>query len=777
MRSGLHPNPDQENAFASVPDIPPLAAQVRAIFEAGFLRLLQDLFVQIDDELFKLSDKADSSELQALYFDAMRQVRREQSSILACCLREVLDADERFWSPAEDPSAQPAAMAPGDSTARDLTLLENDALEIELAVTNAAQKANLQFQDTLGQLELRLAALKGDHTGSPSPHPFTPEALCHAFSASLAGLPVDIQVTLLILKLFDRHVMCKMGTTYRHMDDLLAEHGVLPDASLALKRNTSAMQNQDPPVPGPRRTEDGDDDQLSELLQLLSLWKHRRGTSANQPNAQAGGKHFDAGEVVSALSLLQHNACALASDEYAPGTQVPLLKQSLVDQLARFLPEGERRHLGQFEEDVIDMVSMIFDFILEDCNLPDPVKALIARLQIPVVKVAIIERSFLAKKTHPLRLLLNALAHAGVGLDPGDRKDQAVLKKIEEVVYRILTEFDEDTRLFAVLLEDFSAFVERECKGVTAMEERTRQAAVSQERLALAKRAAAVEITARVERGTLPPALVSLLLNAWKDVLVIAYLRREKDPADWNEAISIMDQLIAWAGSREPMVRGPDAVAGEPEIIRAVRDRLENIAFDPVQLHAFLKDVELWHLSRQKPGAPSDTDSKDQTDGPRSRAGTGAGTAALELGEIEEILIQGVEGAPLGTSPPQTVDERFIEQARNLRAGDWVEFCDSPALPFRAKLLLKSQFTSRYVFVTRRGMKLREIGLHELASGLATDTIRLIAGANEPLLDRAIDAVVDTLGRPTEQQDATGTPTAETQGLPDTPITSLHPAP
>ncbi|UZR27657.1 DUF1631 domain-containing protein [Methylococcus mesophilus] len=754
MRSGLHPDPDHEHPAADLTDIPPLAAQLRTIFEAGFGQLLQDLYAQIDDELFKLSDKADSSALQALYFDAMRQVRRDKTTMLACCLREVLDGDERFWNPAEDPSAPPPAMTPGDPAARGLVLLENDALEIELAVTNAAQKTAFLFHDALGQLELRLAALRAHPAGSLPTHPFAPEALCHAFTASLSGLPVDIRVTLLILKLFDRHVLCKMGPTYRRMNDLLAEHGVLPDASLAPKTKISAMPNQDSTPSGPCSTEQDDEDQLNDLLQLLSLWKRRIGTSPSLSNAQADGKHFDAGEIVNALSLLQQNTRALASDECDTGARIPLPKQSLVDQLAKLLPDGERRRLGQFEEDVIDMVSMIFDFILEDRNLPDPVKALIARLQIPVVKVAIIERSFLAKKTHPLRLLLNALAQAGVGLDSGDKKDLVVLKKIEEVVYRILTEFDEDTRLFAVLLEDFSAFVEHECKGVTTMEERTRQAAVSQERLALAKRAAAVEITARVERQPLPPALVSLLLNAWKDVLVIAYLRREKEPGDWAEAIAIMDRLIAWADSHDATLPQADAGEDEPEVIRSIRDQLDNIAFDPVQMHAFLKDIELWRITRQKLGALPGANLTNQPGGHRGLTGAGAETATLELGDIEEILIHSLEGSQLDPSPPQTVDESFIEQARNLRAGDWVEFCDSPALPFRAKLLLKSQFTSRYVFVNRRGMKLREIGLHELAAGLASNTIRLIAGANEPLLDRALDAVVDTLGRPAVQDHA-----------------------
>ncbi|MGI2324681.1 MULTISPECIES: DUF1631 domain-containing protein [unclassified Methylococcus] len=731
MPSGLHPDADHLHPTDDLPDHHSLAAQIRAIFETGFGQLLQDLFSRIDDELFKLADRADNSGLQTLYFDAMRQIRRDQAGMRSRCLREILEAEEHFWNPADTPSAQPE-----DSGNPGLTLLENDVLEIELAVTHAAQKANLLFQDTLGPFELRLAALKGLQGPPLPPHPFTPEALAHAFAASLTGQPVDIRVTLLILKLFDRHVLCQMGTTYRQMNQLLADHGVLPDASLVFKAKTSTMPEQHRPSSAAHVREDDSAEQLSDLLHLLDLWKRQAGNDASQTD----GQHFDPGEVVGALSLLQQSASALASGEWRPGAPVPRLKQSLVEQLTGFYPDGELRRLGRFEEDVIDMVSMIFDFILEDRNLPDPVKALIARLQIPVVKVAIIERSFLAKKTHPLRALLNALAQAGVGLEPDDRKDRIVLKKIEEVVYRILTEFDEDTRIFAELLEDFSAFIEGERKGVKAMEERTRQAAISQERLTLAKRAAAVEITARIEKRPLPPALVSLLLNAWKDVLVIAHLRREKDSTDWDEALAIMDRLIDWADAHDAEPRRADAGTGEPEAIRAARERLENIAFDPGQLHAFFKDLELWHLSRGNLGP---------TPAPAN--------ATVEPCEIEDILIEGMEDAQPAAQSAPAIDESFVEQARNLCAGDWVEFCDGPALPFRAKLLLKSRFTSRYVFVNRRGMKLREIGLHELASGLAANTIRLIAGANEPLLDRALNAVVDTLACSTEQSDASAT--------------------
>ena len=73
---------------------------------------------------------------------------------------------------------------------------------------------------------------------------------------------------------------------------------------------------------------------------------------------------------------------------------------------------------NQLESMTIELVAMLFDFIFETRDLPDGIKALLARLQIPVLKAAMLDGAFFAKKTHPSRLLVNALAEAGLGWSP-----------------------------------------------------------------------------------------------------------------------------------------------------------------------------------------------------------------------------------------------------------------------------------------------------------------------------------------------------------------------
>ena len=79
-------------------------------------------------------------------------------------------------------------------------------------------------------------------------------------------------------------------------------------------------------------------------------------------------------------------------------------------------PLGKKAN--QLESMTIELVAMLFDFIFETKDLPDGIKALLARLQIPVLKAAMLDGAFFAKKNHPSRLLVNALAEAGRGWSP-----------------------------------------------------------------------------------------------------------------------------------------------------------------------------------------------------------------------------------------------------------------------------------------------------------------------------------------------------------------------
>ena len=63
----------------------------------------------------------------------------------------------------------------------------------------------------------------------------------------------------------------------------------------------------------------------------------------------------------------------------------------------------------------VDVVAMLFDLLLNDRELPDALRAQIGRLQIPVLKVAMMDKAFFADRQHPARRLLDTIAGSATG--------------------------------------------------------------------------------------------------------------------------------------------------------------------------------------------------------------------------------------------------------------------------------------------------------------------------------------------------------------------------
>ena len=123
---------------------------------------------------------------------------------------------------------------------------------------------------------------------------------------------------------------------------------------------------------------------------------------------------------------------------------------------------------NQLESMTIELVAMLFDFIFDTKDLPDGIKALLARLQIPVLKAAMLDGAFFAKKNHPSRLLVNALAEAGRGWTPVMGTNDPLYSHIDALVHRILDGFTDDLTIFDEAREKLEKFLADEEQAAEA---------------------------------------------------------------------------------------------------------------------------------------------------------------------------------------------------------------------------------------------------------------------------------------------------------------------
>ncbi len=100
---------------------------------------------------------------------------------------------------------------------------------------------------------------------------------------------------------------------------------------------------------------------------------------------------------------------------------------------------------GGVDHIVIDVVAGLFDEIICDPKLPAPLAGQVARLQLPVLRVALGDSSFFSSRKHPVRALINRMASLGIGFhDFEGEAGQRFLGHVRQLVQDIVDgDFDQ----------------------------------------------------------------------------------------------------------------------------------------------------------------------------------------------------------------------------------------------------------------------------------------------------------------------------------------------
>lgn len=133
------------------------------------------------------------------------------------------------------------------------------------------------------------------------------------------------------------------------------------------------------------------------------------------------------------------------------------------------------------EQMTIDIVAMLFEFILRDNDVPSEVRAQLGRLQFLVLKTALRDPSFFNHKSHPARMLVNRIGSISLSLKQVDPSGERVTAEIRRIVEVLLADHGESVSIFADQLDVFDQFVARELRASDEDVERAAQAMESVE--------------------------------------------------------------------------------------------------------------------------------------------------------------------------------------------------------------------------------------------------------------------------------------------------------
>ncbi|HEY1588289.1 MAG TPA: DUF1631 family protein, partial [Rhodanobacter sp.] len=439
---------------------------------------------------------------------------------------------------------------------------------------------------------------------------------------------------------------------------------------------------------------------------------------------------------------------AQPDDAAALSREVMQLKGQLLSQIGAL--RGERpSHVATIDEDTIDLVGMLFEFILEDRNLPAEMQVMLARLQIPYLKAAILDRKLFAHRQHPARRLLDCLAEQAKGWSEESDRDHRLHDKVKSVVDHLLHDFDDDMGIFERLLADLQQFQETNKRRSELAEQRVAESTRGREKLEQARRRAAREIIDRIGERKLPPLVHGVLARAWANHLVLTLLRQGEASPEFRSGLRFVDDFIA---STRPATDPESRQALRqmlPGIERSLRLGLANVAFQEHDVERLLGQLHAYY-----------------------RQQLGEAVEAAEIIAVEEdatmlAIPDSIQPVIERDAEPDesTVDDSIAvppdspewQQVQALQPGAWLEFNNIEEAMTRAKLSWISPMSGRYLFVNRRGLKVADYSPQELAILLIDGHARLLAA--NALFDRALSAIVGRLSQP----DAPSPPATDTE--------------
>lgn len=636
-------------------------------------------FEAADDALFELADAAANNREQNAYFEAMREIRVQRKGIE----RRFFDLIEEGFARLVDNDVRDSIKTSEELSADALSLVRNDDLEQMASLEATINRANGKFFVPMQAFSSKLDPLVPAKVTDQN-NPFGPAVICTSFMSQLKRLDVEAQAKFVLFELFDRVVLDALHSLLQKLTGVLGQQAV-------------GQEKAAPAAPSPRQKVSEEDKQQSNSDSLIEL-----------------------------LSFIQKLPVSASNRNM----DIEMLLESVQSR------RGKTLNLTPVQKETIKIVQLLFEFFTRDAHLAQAVKDQLIRLQIPVLKLSLIEKSFITDKQHPARALINEIAAFGLGWQDSaseSGKDSGPLKMIRITADRIINEFVKDSRVFSLALTDFTTFVAKEKRRMSILERRTLDAEDGRAKAEMARDKVQKELDLRTMAYDLPQNIKSLVFGPWRNVLFVSGLKKGFDSPEWSAHVKTLSELV-WsiqpcqnAGDRQRLIRLV------PDLVMRLRKGLDSVSHNPFEVAEHFKALEDIHLARIRGEAlPYET----ATDSTPSIEET--------MAQLDEVNEPEPELDPVPTLP--AVDESFLQRARGFSTGAWFDVADENEAFIRCRLAAIIKATGKYIFINRNGAKVAEKSLEELAADLKNGRIKAIDDSQ--LFDRALESIVSGLRKP-----------------------------
>ena len=715
-----------------------LLRECRDLLEHDLGELIEELGPVIAEEVLALID-ATRDEARKTEYLRLRADLQNRWETLTAAYRGELDRQLQDVKVVETSQREAPSFA-------DLQIVDDKDLTEQIIMREFVGRVSEACSEEIYALDRRIGYLIGSEKPDEGDNQLGPATVCAAVRAGCTAMYEDLDQHTLLLRQLERHLRSELPHLYRAINEILIEASILP----TLKRSYR------PAVPlGPQVTEADAANILNtiqRLAQARAQGAGREGMSAGPqtgtgiagssvPGAggNVGGEFLPSETIAGGAALFESLQALQAAPEATPGTLTNVVR------LAR--DSDAARQILPLEAITLDIVAMLFDLIFDDDRVPNSIKGLVSRLQIPILKLAIRDQQFFADRSHPARRFLDSIS--GIATRWGQNVDEGdpFYVKLSELVERIQNTFGQDSDIFGTAITELAAFVteheamEVETSRVVAeiVQRKNDELTLQRERQATARQVANSALAPLLATG-LPKTIEQFLLGHWRDVLQNHALLSGMDSAPFHDAERIAAELVGSVAPKRDADERRHQVARLPKLLDGLNQGLDQIGVSADVRRLFMDALMELHLAALR------GDTRVQKGIPELDVSPPVDTPVVEL-QVTHLVESGVRieevSLPERDTPADSSaqDRASLRRVKHMVRGDWVDFIDEEGRSRRERLTWISPNRSLLLFSNHASHCAISITPEALAHRLQTDTARL-AARDTPMFERALDSAI-----------------------------------
>ena len=623
----------------------------------------------------------------------------------------------------------------------------------------------------LDALDLRVAELLGERATADLDNPFSPAYLLDALGVSSRAAYPAAKIWRPLMERLVADITPSANKVYIRVNRFLADRNVLPDIKAALRAKSdlwpaddrdllpafSRLMSEAGPLPAdivipPTFSEPGAPPALNFDGRPAAT---AQASGAAAPSGETAAALAVAPQVVAGLAALSKLAASLPADAPAPSSAPgdmpdidPLMALGTTSPLFKTLAQWQRLDLpaaiaeaagpagdsggvvvprnlvpyirlaiaDQLEHETdritMDVIALLFDYVFRDPSIPESLRELFGRLQVPVVKVGLLDRTFFSDRAHPARQFLDHLASAAIGANGDARYFDAFQRTATSVIDDLCYSFEIDVAAFEKADRKLAAFIESEARSTETAASEDVAAALANEEQEADRSAVRAQVRDKLGGIEVPFEVRSFAETVWADYLAELRKREGAGSEALARGLKTVDDLLWSITAKERTAQKARLTKLVPGLVVSLRNGCKALGVDAERTQAFFEALYRLHMEAIKPAV------------------------AKAEAEAAPPAAPAANGLTPGTNVHDFVNDMVL--------GTWLAF-ETGEGRTNARLHWISPMRTRYVFTSRLRSRAFVYSPEELARELASGRAALVVEP-VPLVDRAVSAALDRIG-------------------------------